>query len=79
MRATHGARESISRPQALRFCQVQERFSAQKGLKACCFRDPTASEALRHCGASTTSHRIKDGSESTLQAMDRLEQLFDDC
>ena len=44
-------------------------------------RDPLASKGLlRHSSLATTErHYIKDVPENTLQAMNRLEQLFNEC
>jgi integrase len=44
-------------------------------------KDPMASKGLlRHTSLATTErHYIKDVPENTLQAMNRLEQLFNDC
>jgi hypothetical protein len=44
-------------------------------------KDPLASKGLlRHSSLATTErHYIKDVPENTLQAMNRLEQLFNDC
>jgi site-specific recombinase XerC len=44
-------------------------------------RDPLASKGLlRHSSLATTQrHYIKDVPENTLSAMDRLEQMFNEC
>jgi hypothetical protein len=44
-------------------------------------KDPLASKGLlRHSSLATTErHYIKDVPENTLQAMNRLEQLFNEC
>ena len=59
-------------------------YSLRRGVAttlASLSRDPLASKGLlRHSGLATTQkHYIKDVPENTLSAMNRLEQLFNDC